>query len=347
MFRKIYDEIKYLFKVATAGSKEARALEKAKKMFEEAYRENVKGKPQTDSFSFGSQPDSNHIDKYTQNQYNDFGWARQSEAISKNELDDLYSKIQEKGSLKKFAQSGYGEAIIDVNDKPHTTLGVDNVLAFVTETKNNPKITKVARFQAETETEMALIKENLYEKGSFSQSYYEVLKEFGFAREYNRESVLDYFEYKEETRRRSSGTEGGRTDRNSGLLQNGSGTFAEAQSNEIAPTKEASSTDDAFFDGNKPGVKLSLSDTLTAEQQDFFKDYVVRDRGENPAVMCLHSLIPKLYIKTPLKNDGKFTICHHFLLTYLFSSYPDQHIALTSVCKGPVRTEYQFYFLPF
>lgn len=45
VFQKIYDEIKYLFKVATAGSKEARALEKAKKMFEEAYRENVKGKP--------------------------------------------------------------------------------------------------------------------------------------------------------------------------------------------------------------------------------------------------------------------------------------------------------------
>ena len=45
MFRKIYDEIKYLFKVATAGSKEARALEKAKKAFEEVYRENVKSKP--------------------------------------------------------------------------------------------------------------------------------------------------------------------------------------------------------------------------------------------------------------------------------------------------------------
>ena len=46
VFQKIYDEIKYLVKMATAGSKEARALEKAKKMFEEAYRENVKGKPE-------------------------------------------------------------------------------------------------------------------------------------------------------------------------------------------------------------------------------------------------------------------------------------------------------------
>lgn len=46
VFQKIYDEIKYLLKVVTAGSKEARALEKAKKAFDAVYRENVKGKPQ-------------------------------------------------------------------------------------------------------------------------------------------------------------------------------------------------------------------------------------------------------------------------------------------------------------
>lgn len=259
VFQKIYDEIKYLLKVVTAGSKEERALVKAKKMFEEVYRENVKGKAQADSFSFDSLAGDKPIDKYTQKQYNDFGWARNIDAISKNELDDLYSKIQEKGSLKRFPQSSNGEALVEINNKPHTTLGVDNVLAFVTGAKNNPKITKVARFQANSETEMALIKEYLYERGSFDSSYYEILKEDGIAKEYGRESALDYTQYVKETRQGSRGTEGGRTDRNSGLLQNGSGTFAETQSNEIAPTNEASSTDDAFFDGNKPGVKYSLS----------------------------------------------------------------------------------------
>lgn len=38
VFQKVYDEIKYLAKIATAGSKEARQLEKAKKAFEDAYR---------------------------------------------------------------------------------------------------------------------------------------------------------------------------------------------------------------------------------------------------------------------------------------------------------------------
>ena len=43
VFQKIYDEIKYLAKVATAGSKEARQLEKAKKVFADAYRADSKG----------------------------------------------------------------------------------------------------------------------------------------------------------------------------------------------------------------------------------------------------------------------------------------------------------------
>ena len=70
------------------------------------------------------------LDEYTEKQYNDFGWARVAEAITINELDDMYSKIQEKGSLKKFAQSSNGEAIIEVNDRPHTTLGVNNKFLF-------------------------------------------------------------------------------------------------------------------------------------------------------------------------------------------------------------------------
>ena len=40
IFQKIYDEIKYLFKIATAGSQEARELEKVKKIFEDAYRQS-------------------------------------------------------------------------------------------------------------------------------------------------------------------------------------------------------------------------------------------------------------------------------------------------------------------
>ena len=42
VFQKVYDEIKYLCKVATAGSKEARELEKVKRAFEKAYQSESK-----------------------------------------------------------------------------------------------------------------------------------------------------------------------------------------------------------------------------------------------------------------------------------------------------------------
>lgn len=43
LFQKIFDEIKYLYKIATAGSKEAKQLEKVKRAFERAYREDAPG----------------------------------------------------------------------------------------------------------------------------------------------------------------------------------------------------------------------------------------------------------------------------------------------------------------
>lgn len=42
VFKQVYDYIKYLCKLVTAGSKEARQLEKAKRMFEKAWRESNK-----------------------------------------------------------------------------------------------------------------------------------------------------------------------------------------------------------------------------------------------------------------------------------------------------------------
>jgi hypothetical protein len=47
LFKRIYNEIKYLCKIATAGSKEARELEKVKRAFDKAYKESGKAKGDT------------------------------------------------------------------------------------------------------------------------------------------------------------------------------------------------------------------------------------------------------------------------------------------------------------
>ena len=47
-FRKVFDEVKYLAKIATAGSREARQLEKAKKVFEEVWKSTTKKPTKTE-----------------------------------------------------------------------------------------------------------------------------------------------------------------------------------------------------------------------------------------------------------------------------------------------------------
>lgn len=49
IFQKIYDEIKYLYKIATAGSAEARELEKVKKVFDKAWRQSVDAKTEVNT----------------------------------------------------------------------------------------------------------------------------------------------------------------------------------------------------------------------------------------------------------------------------------------------------------
>ena len=52
LFQKIYDEIKYLAKLATSGSKEARQLEKVKHLFEQVYRDTKNTAQQTDGVKY-------------------------------------------------------------------------------------------------------------------------------------------------------------------------------------------------------------------------------------------------------------------------------------------------------
>lgn len=69
VFQKIYDEVKYLLKVATAGSKDARQLEKVKRAFEKAYKESSKA--QTDTKHSISDTDGKELSKEQQEYFKD------------------------------------------------------------------------------------------------------------------------------------------------------------------------------------------------------------------------------------------------------------------------------------
>ena len=147
---------------------------------------------------------------YTAEQYEKFGWAREADAITKDEADDLYSKIQESTTMRVFKKSSNGEAIVEVNKKPNTTLDVDNVFVFVKGTKTDFRISRVVRFAAETETEMEILREDLYEGRTCSDTHIALYQEKGLAREYRRENFPAFAEYSAErsARRTSNGTTG-------------------------------------------------------------------------------------------------------------------------------------------
>ena len=159
----------------------------------------------TDNAAPSGNPDIRFaLTDYTEEQYNSFGWANYAGAITTKEIDDLYSKIQPRTTLHTFKQSSKGEAIIEVNKKPHTTLDVDNVFVFVKGTKNNFYINRVVRFNAETETEMEIIKEALYERGTWSDSYLPYYERENIAKEYRRENSKSFEQYKQDQRSGSS-----------------------------------------------------------------------------------------------------------------------------------------------
>ena len=148
------------------------------------------------------------VANYTEEQYNRFGWARAENALSKAELDDLYAKVQARSTLRTFKQSKNGEAIIEVNRKPHTTLDIDNVFVFVKGKKDDFRITRVVRFDVQTETEMDNIRRVLYEGRTCNDTYIRFNEEKGLAREYRREDLQSFAEYsKERTERGASNGE--------------------------------------------------------------------------------------------------------------------------------------------
>lgn len=169
----------------------------------------------------------------------------------------MYSKKHEKGSLSKFKKSVYGEAIIEFNDNPHTTLGVDNVFVFVKGTKNEPKITRVVRVNAIDEITIDFFRKDIYENTGYStlEAYTQVVgKEY--IRYYTRNNSANYGEYSRRTRTHRSRSESGR---NTFDTQNGNqrrGTLEKNRADEIEQRKKTSSTDGVFFDANKKAYSL-------------------------------------------------------------------------------------------
>ena len=269
VFQKIYDEIKYLAKVAT-GSKEARELEKVKRAFEKAYKEA--GKAQSDTKYSVSYTTENRAVATIENDIFDgkFEELSESERIKtvKNAIKGFRPGVPVSGRLigitrksaEHFTNSDYTDKIRNhdpqlYEDKLNIAQNIDDVIYastdYINEDLKHPRKDNITEFARGTV--LLDIGGNKYEAN--------VLVGYTTMREMVLYDVQDLtpttFDIKKKTQPKLAGNE--------------SDTRKTVVSSEIKVPQ------------NGEKVKLSLSDSdgkrLTAQQQKYFRDSKVRDEN--------------------------------------------------------------------
>lgn len=205
----------------TSSITEYRTIRRMEKVFETALGLTEKETNGDLSRSLSSGIANRSTVVYNEERYNRFGWAREAGAITKNELDDFEAKIISQKESSNARRSPYGEKIVEVNDDPHKTLGVDNVFVFYKGTIDNYTITRTVRFDALTETEMEAIRRNVYEGRACSDPYIKLYQKEGLAREYRAENHPSFDAYRK--RRSNRETSRGADSDHRGRKKYGSG----------------------------------------------------------------------------------------------------------------------------
>ena len=124
LFQKVYDEIKYFLKQVNAGSEAERQLLKAKKIFEDVYRESTPRTTDTTT-RFSISDDGKMVDNK-----GDEVTLETSEAGTHNSLLAIHNLTSEKlkGILELDGFPVPSIAIIDTNKEVHTNFGDISVL---------------------------------------------------------------------------------------------------------------------------------------------------------------------------------------------------------------------------
>lgn len=109
--------------------------------------------------------DSSETETYTDEEYRDYGWARENNILSADQNADFHSKFAlAKSGQMKFPKSKKGEFIIPVSDIYHSDReGINNFLVFAKGTIKNPIITSVIEIYEFDETSLDEKRRVIYE----------------------------------------------------------------------------------------------------------------------------------------------------------------------------------------
>ena len=265
IFKKIYEEIKYLYKLATAGSKEARELEKVKRAFDKTYKEtnNAEQIISNAEYALSKIKDNKVADRLTPSEWN----------IVKSSVAD-YKKLN-----YNYQKTADGDIIIPVGNK----------LVYTDANFDSPGIRKIIEIGSDYEYDVDYARKELYavEKGeSTIEEAYEIIRLFT--------KIEDINEYQTDNRA-NAGKYDRRTSRGKSQSDTYHNNFLQERirsANEIINSvnnerSKASSKDGVFSNTQKDAdIRYSLSkdnqgQNLSDKQKEYFKDSkVVNDKGE-------------------------------------------------------------------
>ena len=276
IFQKIYDEIKYLCKVATAGSKEARELERVKKAFEDAYRGN--GEVTDTKYSVS---DKNIKDVSTDYAYGETYFAMSYTQDGKTVATLEYGEYDGKPNVKmikvdpEYRRKGIATKLLQELQKKYPDTEIDFGMSTPDGTKLLDSITYDVTDEAvvadrqklkDLQTELNELQEKLdilYDTENLTEAQETEMHKLGD----RWEEVYDAIR-------------------------------------ELEPTLRGKKATKTFV---KTDAKYSISDSdgkqLTKEQQDYFKDSKMRDENGNLKVMYHGSQDAGFHVFDPKMSD--------------------------------------------
>jgi hypothetical protein len=259
VFQKIYNEIKHMLKLVTAGSKEARQLERAKHNFEKAYRASAEAKSHQKKKTDTQYSLTEDIENFDNSWYNDNEIKLpvaeqkrvQSEALTwhASKRNQLITQTLSNGITYRYVIDDDGIAHI------YGKKTLDNIHDLGEDYGNTSR------------TQLDSITEELWAGQRDNSSDSRFSRD---GREPRKDDTNDNNFVSREGRSNGTGYSKNRTNayrkpkkRNWHFNEDGSTevTYSDGTKEilDIAPTKEASSTDGVFFDG-KNDIQHSLSD---------------------------------------------------------------------------------------
>jgi hypothetical protein len=243
VFRQMYEEIKHLVSLATAGSTEKRMLLKAQRAFEKAYRSDV---AKSEGVEYALQTSEKNV----------------SDRLSNDEWNNVKHAVSEYKHLNHhYEKSSNGDIIIPVNNK----------LIYTDANHDSPGIRKVIEFNSEYENKIDDARRMIYEaekSGSEIGDTFEVIESVygaGFVSEYNAENGRGNENYDRRTKRGKSQSDSYHASFMQERIRRVNETIGQVNSE----TERASSEDGAFFDAKNASENVGRSDYSTESEIQF------------------------------------------------------------------------------